>query len=68
MQIARRQKRCLGAPYTMFPLYPFDLDEDVRDPGPEDEAPVLRSLEERQEFDLGGGRNWLTVNPDRIRE
>ena len=62
VQIARRQKRCLGAPYTMFPLYPFDLDEDVRDPGPEDEAPVLRSLEDGQEFDLGGGRVVTTFS------
>ena len=55
-QIARRQKRCLGAPYTMFPLYPFDLDTDIRDPRPEDPAPVFRDLKDGQTFDLGGGR------------
>lgn len=54
--IARRQKSCIGAPYTMFRLYPFDIDEDVRDPGPEDPMPVIRDLRDGQQFDLGGGR------------
>ncbi len=55
-QIARRQKRCLGAPYTMFPLYPFDLDEDIRDPEKDEAAPAFRDLNDGQTFDLGGGR------------
>ena len=55
-QIARRQKRCLGAPYTMFPLYPFDLDEDIRAPDTDEPAPILRDLNDGQTFDLGGGR------------
>lgn len=55
-QIARRQKRGLGAPYTMFPLYPFDLDEDIRDPEPDGPMPVIHDLRDGQTFDLGGGR------------
>ena len=54
--IARRQKGCIGAPYTMFRLYPFDIDEDIRDPGPDEPMPVIRDLQDRQQFDLGGGR------------
>ena len=54
--IARRQKSCIGAPYTMFRLYPFDLETDVRDPGEDEPMPTLLDLEDGQEFDLGGGR------------
>ena len=53
-RIARRQKGCIGAPFTMFNLYPFDLYEDLREP--EEPMPVLRDLYEGQQFDLGGGR------------
>ena len=52
--IARRQKDCFGAPYTMFHLYPFDINVDLREPdGP---MPEICPLEDGQEFDLGGGR------------
>ncbi len=53
-RIARRQKGCIGAPYTMFNLYPFDLDVDLREP--EEPEPVLHDLYDGQQFDLGGGR------------
>lgn len=53
-RIARRQKGCIGAPFTMFNLYPFDLNVDVREP--EEEPPVLHDLYDGQQFDLGGGR------------
>ena len=54
-RIARRQKGCIGAPYTMFNLYPFDLDNDLA--GEEDgPMPRLRYLEDGMQFDLGGGR------------
>ncbi len=54
-RIACRQKGCLGAPYTMFNLYPFDINEDLRDP--HDEAmPEIHDLTDKMEFDLGGGR------------
>ena len=52
--IARRQKGCVGAPYTMFRLYPFDIDEDIRDPEPDEPMPVIRDLQDGQQFDLGG--------------
>ena len=53
--IARRQKGAIGAPFTMFNLYPYDIDTDIRDA--EDEpVPVLRDLVDGTEFDLGGGR------------
>ena len=55
-QIARRQKRSLGAPYTMFHLYPFDLETDVRDPGSDEPLPVIHDLMDGDTFDLGGGR------------
>lgn len=54
--IARRQKSCLGAPYTMFHLYPFDLETDVLDTEAGGPMPVIRDLQDGQEFDLGGGR------------
>ena len=53
-RIARRQKGCIGAPYTMFNLYPFDIDVDLREP--EEPVPVLHDLYDGQQFDLGGGR------------
>lgn len=55
-RIARRQKGCIGAPYTMFNLYPFDIDVDIREPGPDDKMPVIHDLYDGQQFDLGGGR------------
>ncbi len=55
-RIARRQKSCLGAPYTMFNLYPYDINVDLREPGPEEKMPVIHDLREGQQFDLGGGR------------
>lgn len=54
-RIARRQKGCIGAPYTMFNLYPFDLDTDLAGED-EGEMPRLRYLEDGMQFDLGGGR------------
>ena len=55
-RIAARQKGCIGAPYTMFNLYPSDINVDLRDPGPEDKMPVIHDLYDGQQFDLGGGR------------
>lgn len=52
--IARRQKDCIGAPYTMFHLYPFDINVDLREP--EEPMPVIHDLADGAQFDLGGGR------------
>ena len=56
LAIAQRQKGAIGSPYNMFRLYPYDLDVDLREPGPDEKAPVLRDLQDGQQFDLGGGR------------
>lgn len=55
-RIARRQKGCIGAPYTMFNLYPYDINVDIREPGPDEKPPIVHDLYDGQEFDLGGGR------------
>ncbi len=55
IRIAHRQKDCIGAPYTMFNLYPFDIDVDIRDDADLPE-PVIRDLLDGMQFDLGGGR------------
>ena len=55
-KIAARQKGCIGAPYTMFHLYPYDINVDMREPGPDEKMPVIHDLQDGQEFDLGGGR------------
>ncbi len=34
-RIAQRQKGSIGSPYNMFNLYPFDMDVDLIDPGPD---------------------------------
>ncbi len=52
--IARRQKDCIGAPYTMFHLYPFDINVDLREPT--EPMPVIHDLVDGARFDLGGGR------------
>ena len=54
-RIARRQKGCIGAPYTMFNLYPYDIDTDMTD-GEELPLPVVHPLTDGMQFDLGGGR------------
>lgn len=54
-RIAKRQKGCFGAPYTMFNLYPFDIDIDLIDPVDEP-MPVIHDLTDGMQFDLGGGR------------
>ena len=54
--IAQRQKGSIGAPYNMFRLYAFDINEDLRNPGPEDRMPVVHELSDGMQFDLGGGR------------
>ena len=54
-RIAARNKGAIGAPFTMFNLYPFDLNEDVREDA-DRPMPVLRDLCDGQQFDLGGGR------------
>ena len=54
-RIAKRQKGCIGAPYTMFNLYPFDIDTDLAGED-EGEMPQIRYLEDGMQFDLGGGR------------
>ena len=53
-RIAHRQKDCLGNPYTMFHLYPYDINVDLREPT--EPLPRLRELHDGQQFDLGGGR------------
>ncbi len=52
-RIAQRQKGSIGAPYNLFNLYPYDIDTDLRDPS-DQPRPVVRSLADRQQFDLGG--------------
>lgn len=54
-RIARRQKGCIGAPYTMFNLYPYDIDTDLTD-GQDEKPPVIHALTDGMQFDLGGGR------------
>ena len=54
--IAQRQKGCIGNPYAMFQLYPYDIDRDLCNPGPEEKEPIRRDLVDGQQFDLGGGR------------
>ena len=54
--IAQRQKGSIGAPYNMFRLYGYDIDIDLREPGPEEKMPVVHELYDGQKFDLGGGR------------
>ncbi len=54
--IAQRQKGCIGNPYAMFRLYPYDIDIDLHEPDPSEREPVLRDLVDGQQFDLGGGR------------
>ena len=56
LRIAQRQKGSIGSPYNMFNLYPFDIDVDLRDPGPDAPRPEIHFLEDGQQFDLGGGR------------
>ena len=55
-RIARRQKNCIGGAYTMFHLYPYDIDVDLREPAPNEKMPVIHDLYDGQQFDLGGGR------------
>lgn len=55
-RISKRQKGCIGAPYTMFNLYPYDIEFDIREPGPDEKMPVLHDLYDGKQFDLGGGR------------
>lgn len=55
-RIAARQKGCIGAPYTMFNLYPYDINVDLRDPDPDEKMPVIHDLYDGQQFDLGGSR------------
>ena len=54
-RIAKRQKGCIGAPYTMFNLYPYDIDMDLTD-GQDEKPPVVHALTDGMRFDLGGGR------------
>ena len=55
-RIARRQKSCIGGYFTMFNLYPYDLNVDLREPETYGNMPVIHDLYDGQEFDLGGGR------------
>ena len=54
-RIAARQKGSIGVPYTLFRLYPFDINVDLRDPVDEP-IPVIHDLTDGMQFDLGGGR------------
>lgn len=42
--IAARQKN----------IYPYDLNVDIREPGPEEPMPIIQHLHDGQQFDLGG--------------
>ena len=55
-RIAQRQKGCIGAPYTMFNLYPFDIETDLCNPPEGSTPPVIHDLTDGMQFDLGGGR------------
>lgn len=55
-RIAKRQKNCIGGAYTMFNLYPYDINVDLREPAPDETMPVIHDLYDGQQFDLGGGR------------
>ncbi|MGM9522681.1 MAG: MBL fold metallo-hydrolase [Oscillospiraceae bacterium] len=55
-RIARRNKGAVGAPFTMFNLYPYDINTDLREPEATAKKPVLRALKDGHRFDLGGGR------------
>jgi hydroxyacylglutathione hydrolase len=35
-------------------IYPYDLNVDLREPGPDEPMPVIRHLHDGQRFDLGG--------------
>lgn len=54
--VAGRNKGSMGAPYNMFRLYGYDINEDLRDPGPDEKMPIIHDLEDGMQFDLGGGR------------
>ena len=55
-RIARRQKSSIGGYFTMFNLYPYDINVDLREPEEYGNMPVIHDLYDGQEFDLGGGR------------
>ena len=55
-RIARRQKSSIGGYFTMFNLYPYDLNVDLRQPEAYGSMPIIHDLYDGQEFDLGGGR------------
>ena len=52
-RIAQRQKGSIGAPYNMFRLYGYDINVDMREPGPDEKMPEIRYLYDGQQFDLG---------------
>lgn len=54
--IAQRNKGSIGSPYNMFRLYGFDINEDLREPGPDEKMPIIHELHDGMQFDLGGGR------------
>ncbi len=56
IRIAKRQKGCFDGVYKMFNLYPYDIDDDLADPGPEEKMPEFHTITDGMKFDLGGGR------------
>lgn len=52
--IAQRQKGSIGAPYNMYRLYAYDIEVDLREPGPDEPMPVIHDLTDGMQFDLGG--------------
>lgn len=54
-RIAKRQKGSIGGAYSMFRLYPYDIDVDLRDEA-ELPMPVIHDMYDGEQFDLGGGR------------
>lgn len=55
-RIAKRQKSSIGGLFTMFHLYPYDINVDLRDVDAYKTDTVFHDLYDGQEFDLGGGR------------
>lgn len=52
-RIAQRQKGSIGAPYNMFRLYGYDIEEDLYEPGEDEPMPKVNFLYDGQQFDLG---------------
>lgn len=56
IRIAKRQKGSLDSLYKMFNLYPFDIDDDLKEPDAGEPMPEIHYVTDKMKFDLGGGR------------